>query len=263
MFSRRSLLRAPLVALALGFAAPAAPAFAADTVVFAASSLQTALDNAVKAYTAATGKAVTVNYAGSNALAKQIEQGAPADIFFSADLDWMKDVHDKNLTVAASEKSLLGNDIVLIAPKDSTASVTIAPNVDLAGLIGADGKLAMANVDSVPAGEYGKAALVKLGVWDSVADKVVQADNVRAALAFVTKGEAPLGIVYSTDANAEPGVKVVGTFPADSHPPIVYPVALLSASTNPDAQAFLTWLESDTAKPFFTAQGFTFVNPGT
>jgi len=262
MLSRRSLLMAPALAVALAFAAPAAPAFAADTIVFAASSLQNALDAAVKVYSAASGKAVTVNYGGSSALAKQIEQGAPADIFFSADLDWMKDLHDKNLTVAATEKPLLGNEIVLVAPKDSTATATIAPGLDLAGLLGG-GKLAMANVDSVPAGKYGKASLVKLGLWGSVSANVVQSDNVRAALAFVAEGEAPLGIVYQTDANADPGVKVIGTFPADSHPPIVYPVALLSASTNPDAKAFLDWLDSDTAKPSFTAQGFTFVNPGS
>jgi molybdate transport system substrate-binding protein len=263
MLNRRTLLLAPALAIAVGLAAPMAPASAADMIVFAASSLQNALDDAVKAYTAATGKAVTVNYGGSSALAKQIEQAAPADIFFSADLDWMKDLHDKNLTVAATEKPLLGNEIVLVAPKDSTATATIAPGFDLAGALGSGGKLAMANVDSVPAGKYGKAALVKLGVWDSVSANVVQSDNVRAALAFVAKGEAPLGIVYQTDANAEPGVKVIGTFPEDSHPPIIYPVALLSASTNPDAQAFLTWLESDAAKPAFTAQGFTFVNPGS
>jgi molybdate transport system substrate-binding protein len=262
MLSRRSLLLAPALAAALAFTVPAAPAAAADTVVFAAASLQNALDDAVKAYTAGTGKAVTVNYGGSSTLAKQIEQGAPADIFFSADLDWMKDLHDKNLTVADTEKPLLGNQIVLVAPKDSTAAATIAPGFDLAGLLGG-GKLAMANVDSVPAGKYGKAALVKLGLWDSVSANVVQSDNVRAALAFVAKGEAPLGIVYQTDANAEPGVKVIGTFPTDSHPPIVYPLALLSASTNPDAKAFLDWLESDAAKPSFTAQGFTFVNPGS
>jgi molybdate transport system substrate-binding protein len=262
MFTRRSFLLASAVAAALAFAAPAAPAFAGDTIVFAASSLQNALDDAIKTYTAATGKTVTVNYGGSSALAKQIEQGAPADIFFSADLDWMKDLHDKNLTVAATEKPILGNQIVLVAPKDASTSATIAPGFDLAGLL-AGGKLAMANIDSVPAGKYGKASLVKLGVWDSVSANVVQSDNVRAALAFVAKGEAPLGIVYQTDANAEPGVKVIATFPADSHPPIVYPVALLSASTNPDAKAFVDWLESDAAKPAFTAQGFTFVNSGS
>jgi molybdate transport system substrate-binding protein len=258
MLNRRSLLLAPALALGLAFAAPiATPALAADVVVFAASSLQNALDDAVKSYNASTGKVVTVSYGASSALAKQIEAAAPADIFFSADLAWMKDLHDKNLTVADTEKSILGNEIVLVAPKDSTATVTIAPGVDLSTVLGADGKLAMANVDSVPAGKYGKAALEKLGVWDKVSAQVVQADNVRAALAFVAKGEAPAGIVYQTDANAEPAVKVIGTFPADTHPPIVYPVALLKASTNPDAKAFLDYLESDAAKPAFEKQGFT------
>jgi molybdate transport system substrate-binding protein len=250
------------IALALSVALPAAPAMAADgVIVFAAASLKNALDDAVASYKAATGKTVTVSYGGSSALAKQIEAAAPADIFFSADLAWMKDLHDKNLTVPATEKSLLGNEIVLVAPKDSTASITIAPGFDLAGSLGADGKLAMANVDSVPAGKYGKAALTKLGVWDSVSAKVVQADDVRAALAFVARGEAPEGIVYATDATAEPAVKVIGTFPADSHPPIVYPVALLASSTNPDAKAFLDYIESDAARPAFTKQGFTIVKP--
>ncbi|HEY5082152.1 MAG TPA: molybdate ABC transporter substrate-binding protein [Bauldia sp.] len=258
MLTRRSLF----IALALSVALPAAPAMAADgVIVFTAASLKNALDDAVASYKAATGKTVTVSYGGSSALAKQIEAAAPADIFFSADLAWMKDLHDKNLTVPATEKSLLGNEIVLVAPKDSTASITIAPGFDLAGSLGADGKLAMANVDSVPAGKCGKAALTKLGVWDSVSAKVVQADDVRAALAFVARGEAPEGIVYATDATAEPAVKVIGTFPADSHPPIVYPVALLASSTNPDAKAFLDYIESDAARPAFTKQGFTIVKP--
>jgi molybdate transport system substrate-binding protein len=196
MLNRRSLL----LALGFAFAAPMAPALAADTVVFAASSLQNALDDAVKAYTAETGKTVTVSYGGSSALAKQIEAAAPADIFFSADLAWMKDLHDKSLTVADTEKAILGNEIVLVAPKDSTAAATIAPGFDIGAVLGADGKLAMANVDSVPAGKYGKAALEKLGVWDRVSAQVVQSDNVRAALAFVAKGEAAAGIVYQTDA---------------------------------------------------------------
>jgi molybdate transport system substrate-binding protein len=259
MLNRRPLLLASIVAAGIALATPAV---AADVIVFAASSLQNALDDAVKAYTADTGKVVTVSYGGSSALAKQIEQAAPADIFFSADLAWMKDLHDKNLTVADTEKSILGNEIVLVAPKDSSATTTIAPGFDLGAVLGTDGKLAMANVDSVPAGKYGKAALEKLGVWDKVAAQVVQADNVRAALAFVSKGEAPAGIVYQTDANAEPGVKVIGTFPADTHPPIVYPVALLAASTNPDARDFLAYLESDKAKPAFEKQGFTFVTQG-
>lgn len=260
MISRRALV----IALAFGLAAPAVPAFAADSVVvFAAASLKNALNDVVAGYAKATGKTVTVSYGGSSALAKQIEAAAPADIFISADLAWMKDVHDKNLTVAATEKPLFGNEIVLVAPQDSTATLTIAQGFDLAGALGADGHLAMANVDSVPAGKYGKAALTKLGVWDAVSAKVVQADDVRAALAFVARGEAPLGVVYATDAAAEPKVKVVATFPADSHPPIVYPVALLASSTNPDAKDFLTYLESDAAKPAFTKQGFTILNPGS
>ncbi|MEJ0097246.1 MAG: molybdate ABC transporter substrate-binding protein [Bauldia sp.] len=260
MLTRRSLF----VAIALAAIVPAAPVLAADNVVvFAAASLKNALDDAVASYKTATGKDVTVSYAGTPALAKQIEAAAPADIFFSADVGWMDEVQKKNLIVNDSRKSLLGNEIVLVAPKDSTANVTIAPNFDLAGFLGADGHLAMANVDSVPAGKYGKAALTKLGVWDSVSAKVVQADDVRAALAFVTRGEAPAGIVYSTDAAAEPGVKVIGTFPEDSHPPIIYPVALLASSTNPDAKAFLAYIESDAAKPAFLKQGFTFVTTGS
>jgi molybdate transport system substrate-binding protein len=262
MLNRRSLLLAPALAVGLALAAPAEAAFADDVVVFAAASLKNALDDAVAAYTAETGKTVTVSYGGSSALAKQIEQAAPADIFFSADLDWMKYLHDKNLTVAETEKSLLGNEIVLVAPKDSTATTTIAPGFDLGGILGPDGKLAMANVDSVPAGKYGKAALEKLGMWDKVSGQVVQADNVRAALAFVAKAEAAAGIVYQTDANAEPGVKVIATFPTDTHPPIVYPVSLLASSTNPDAKDFLAYIESDKAKPAFVKQGFTFVVPG-
>jgi len=260
MFPRRAFL----LALALGIAVPAVPALAADSVVvFAAASLKNALDDVVAGYQTATGKTVTVSCGGSSALAKQIEAAAPADIFISADLAWMKDVHDKSLTVVATEKPLLGNEIVLVAPKDSTTAIAIAPGFDLASALGPDGHLAMANVDSVPAGKYGKAALTKLGVWDSVSGKVVQADDVRAALAFVARGEAPLGVVYATDAAAEPKVKVVATFPADSHPPIVYPVALLAASTNPDARDFLTYLESDAAKPAFIKQGFTILHSGS
>jgi len=260
---RRTLLR--LAALALIVAPFAVPQVAAadDVVVFAAASLKNALDDVAAAYKAKTGKSVAVNYAGSNALAKQIEQGAPADIFFSADLDWMKYLDGKGLIAKGTSVTLLGNKIVLIAPKDSTATVDVAPGVKLAELLGPDGKLAMANVDSVPAGKYGKAALQKLGIWDSVASHVVQADNVRAALAFVASGEAPLGIVYSTDANAEPKVKVVGAFPDDSHPPILYPVALTAASKNPDARAFFDFLASDAAKAAYQKQGFTFSPPAS
>jgi molybdate transport system substrate-binding protein len=262
---RRSVLRlaaAALVALPLARLAPSLAA-AGDVVVFAAASLKNAIDDVAAAYKAKTGKGVTINYAGSNVLAKQIEQAAPADIFFSADLDWMKDLDGKGLVRKESEVTLLGNRIVLVAPKVSGATIDLVPGAKLADALGADGKLAMANVDSVPAGKYGKAALQKLGLWDSVAGRVVQADNVRAALAFVARGEAPLGIVYQTDARAEPAVRVVGAFPDDSHPPILYPVALVTASSNPDAEAFFDFLKSPDAKPAYEKQGFTVVAPAS
>jgi molybdate transport system substrate-binding protein len=257
MFSRRSLLAALAVAASVSVAAPA---FAADPVVFAAASLKNALDDVAASYKASTGKSVTISYAGSNVLAKQIEEGAPSDIFFSADLDWMKYVADKNLIKVDSQKTLLGNAIVIVVPKDSTARADIAKGMDLAGLLGKDGKLAMANVDSVPAGKYGKASLVSLGLWDGVASRVVQADNVRAALTFVARGEAPVGIVYATDAAAEPAVKVLGAFPEDSHPPILYPVAL-TAKASADAEAFFDYMKSPAAAPAFRKQGFTVLAP--
>jgi molybdate transport system substrate-binding protein len=263
-FSRRAVVQAAAVLATIGMLTAAPPLAAADdVVVFAAASLKNALDDVAARYKAETGKSVTVNYAASSALAKQIEQAAPADIFFSADLDWMNYLEERNLIVKDTRRTLLGNTIVLVAPKDSGASVTIAPGMDLAALLGTDGRLAMANVESVPAGKYGKASLEKLGVWQSVADRVVQADNVRAALAFVAKGEAPLGIVYATDASAEKAVKVLGAFPEDSHPPILYPVAVTTSSKNPEAAAFLTFMESAAARSAYEKQGFTIVNPGT
>jgi molybdate transport system substrate-binding protein len=231
------------------------------TLVFAAASLKNALDAIVDDYFKATGKMVTVSYAGSSALAKQIEQGAPADIFFSADLDWMNDVAGKDLIVPDTRVTLLGNDIVLVAPVASDVHVDIGPNFPLAATLG-DGKLAMALTASVPAGKYGKASLESLGVWESVSAKVAEAENVRAALALVSRGEAPLGIVYATDAKVDPGVKVVGVFPEDSHPPILYPVAL-TASAKPGARAFLDYLTSPAAKPRFEEQGFRVVAPGS
>lgn len=257
MLRRRSFLGAMVVALAAA-ALPTAAASADDVVVFAAASLKNALDDVAATYKAETGKSVTINYAASSALAKQIEQAAPADIFFSADLDWMNYLQDRDLIRKDTRRTLLGNRLVLVAPRDSTAAITLGPGAKLAELLGADGKLAMANVDSVPAGKYGKAALTKLGVWDAVAGRVVQADNVRAALAFVARGEAPVGVVYQTDANAEPAVKVIAIFPEESHPPILYPVAMTSSSKNPDAKAFLDFIQSDKAKAAYEKQGFTF-----
>lgn len=231
-----------------------------NVVVFAAASLKNALDGVNAAWKAETGKEATISYAASSALAKQIEEGAPADIFISADLDWMKYLSDKKLTKPETEVKLLGNSIVLIAPKESTAATTIAQNFDLAGLLG-DGKLAMGDVKAVPAGKYGKAALESLGVWPSVEGKVAQAENVRAALKFVATGEAALGIVYQTDATAEPAVKVIGTFPEGSHAPIVYPAGITAESKNADAAELLKYLQSGKAKELFEGQGFTVLAP--
>jgi molybdate transport system substrate-binding protein len=163
---------------------------------------------------------------------------------------------ERKLIKPGSRVNLLGNSIVLIAPMTSTASITIGPNFPLASLLGT-GRLAMADPNSVPAGKYGKAALEKLGVWPAVADRIAPAENVRAALLLVSRGECPLGIVYRTDAAADPGVKVIATFPADTHPPIIYPMALVASSTNPDAEAFATNLRSPSAARLFEKQGFT------
>ena len=226
--NRRLLLK--LVVAAFASLPLALPVAAAEKVtVFAAASLKNALDAANAAWSKETGNETTVSYAASSALAKQIEAAAPADLFISADLAWMDYVAEKKL---------------------------IKDGFDLSGLVG-DGKLAMGAVDSVPAGKYGKAALEKLGVWSSVEGKVAGAESVRAALALVSRGEAPYGIVYQTDAAADPGVAVVGTFPEDSHPPIIYPVAILSESKSAAAAAYLDFLKSDKAAPFFTEQGFT------
>ncbi len=243
------------VLLMAGGQVPPASAANAKVLVFAAASLKTALDQAVADFAAETNGQVTVSYAGSSALAKQIEAGAPADIFISADLDWMDHVAKANLIKPETRTNLLGNTLVLVAPKDSSIAVDLKPDVDLAAALG-DGKLAMADVKAVPAGKYGKAALEHLGAWQTVEGKVAQAENVRVALALVASGEAPLGIVYQTDAVAEPKVRVVATFPANSHPPIIYPVALIATSTNPAAADFLQYLESSAALGIFEQQGF-------
>lgn len=241
-------------------AAPLASAKADDgLVVFAAASLKNALDNINTVCEADVGAKANISYAASSALAKQIEQGAPADVFISADLDWMKYLSDKDLTQKATEVQLLGNRIVLIAPKDFAVDVQIAQGFDLGTAVG-DGKLAMANVESVPAGKYGKAALEKLGAWDGVSNKVAQADNVRAALKFVSTGEAALGIVYQTDAAADPNVKIVGTFPEDSHAPIIYPIGLTASTKDPEAAKFEACLQTDKARALFEQEGFTWLN---
>jgi molybdate transport system substrate-binding protein len=227
-------------------------------VVFAAASLKNALDEAAKTWTEKSGTEVKSSYAASSALARQIEAGAPADIFISADLDWMNYVDNKKLVKAGTRSNLLGNSIVLVANKQEwkKGEVKITKGFPLANLLGSD-RLAMADVKAVPAGKYGKAALEKLGVWDSVSGKLAQAENVRAALALVGRGEAPLGIVYKTDAAADKNVKVVGTFPDDSHKPIVYPAAQLESSNNARAAELLKFLASPEARTIFEKQGFT------
>lgn len=232
----------------------AAAARAETIVVFAAASLHEALDAVAKRYEAASGNKVSVSYAGSNALARQIEAGAPATLFISADLAWVDYVERRGLAVPGTRRNLLGNDLVLIAPAASAARVEIAPGFDLAAALGG-GRLALADPDAVPAGKYAKAALVSLGAWNAVKDRLAPAENVRAALAFVSRGEAPLGVVYRTDAAADKGVRVVGVFPADTHPPIVYPmVELKGADAATDALAKA--LASPWAKAVWLRYGF-------
>jgi molybdate transport system substrate-binding protein len=244
-----------VIALALGLGALPAAAAGQDLLVFAAASLKNALDDVNAQYQADTGKTAVASYAGSSALAKQIEQAAPADVFISADLDWMDYLAGKNLIQADTRADLLGNSIVLIGEKGAKP-IAIAKGFPLAATLG-DGRLAMADPSAVPAGKYGKAALQSLGVWDAVESKVAAAENVRAALALVARGEAPLGIVYRTDAAVEPGVAILGTFPADSHPPIVYPVGVTAGSTNRDAVGYVAYLGSPPAAAIFEKFGFT------
>lgn len=252
--------RASLLAVALStFAVPmfALPglAAAAEITVFAASSLKTALDAVAADWEKSTGNTVVISYDSSAKLAKQIQEGAPADLFLSASKQWMDTLADAQLIKPESRKTLLGNTLILVAADKAAAKVDLVKGVDLASVVG-DSKLAMGLVDSVPAGQYGKEALTNLGAWDAVAPKVAQADNVRAALKLVETGEAAYGIVYASDAISDDKVTVVGTFPEDSHKPILYPAAVLATSTAPEAQAFLDDLSSDAAGAIFTAQGF-------
>jgi molybdate transport system substrate-binding protein len=235
------------------------PALAQKTVtVFAAASLKNALDEVNAAYGAKSPAKIVVSYAASSALMKQIEQGAPADVFISADLDWMDYGAQKKLIKDDTRVNLLGNRLVLIAPKDSRlGDVTIGQGFDLAKLAG-DGRVATGDVRAAPAGKYAKAALEKLGAWDAAMPKMAMAENVRAALALVGRGEAPLGIVYETDAKVEPNVKIVGAFPADSHAPITYPFAL-TATANAAAAQYLAFLRSQGAKAIFEKYGFTYL----
>ncbi|KLJ00972.1 molybdate ABC transporter substrate-binding protein [Luteimonas sp. FCS-9] len=250
---RAWLLTAALVVATL-------PAFAQSPLtVFAAASLKESLDAAAAQYERETGQPVRVSYAASSALARQIEQRAPADVFVSADLEWMDWLAQRKLIDPGSRRNLLGNSLVLVAPAGSRAQpFALDARSDLLPLLGERGRLSLALVASVPAGKYAKAAFESFGTWDALRPRVAESDSVRAALALVARGEAPLGVVYGSDARAEPRVKVLATFPADSHPEIVYPVARVAASGQPhQADAFVRWLDGDAASEIFRRHGFT------
>jgi molybdate transport system substrate-binding protein len=245
-----------IIAVAAALATTPAIAQQRMLAVFAAASLKNAIDDVNAAFSGSTGIRVVASYAASSALMKQIEQGAPADVFVSADVDWMDYGAQKGLVKNDTRVDLLGNRLVLIAPNDAQVrSVEIQTDFNLAGLAGA-GRIVTGDVRAVPVGRYAKAALEKLGIWPKVEGKLAMAENVRAALALVARGEAPLGIVYETDAKIEPKVRMIGTFPADSHPPIIYPAAL-TAAARPAAGQYLAFLRSGAARTIFETYGFT------
>jgi len=244
-----------LLPLALPASAQSAP-----VTVFAAASLKDVLEEAGKGFTASGGPEVRFSFAASSALAKQIENGAPADVFASADLQWMDDVAAKSLIKPETRINLLGNSLVIVAPAASPLTKLDLTAEALSKALG-DGRLATGEVNSVPVGLYAKAALQKLGLWQAVENHLAQTENVRAALVFVSRGEVPLGIVYATDALADPKVKIVATFPPDSHEPIVYPFAVTKAAQTEGAAAFLAFLKGPTAKAIFEKYGFPVLGP--
>ena len=252
----RNLVVWSLLALATSAWITDASAQQAKLVIFAAASLKDALDDVNTAYRRDKGQETTTSFAASSTLAKQIEAAAPADIFISADLDWIDYLAKKDLIKPDTRANLLGNQLVLIAPANTAKKLSVAPNFPLAQTLG-NGRLAIADPNSVPAGKYGKAALEALGVWSSVADRLAPAENVRATLLLVSRGEAPLGIVYQTDAVADKGVTILGTFPENTHPPIIYPIAAVAASTNPANVGYIAFLKSPAARPLFEKWGFT------
>lgn len=252
----RLVSRLLVAALLCGAAISSTVAQEKTLTVFAAASMKNALDDVDAAYAAKTGIKINASYAASSALARQIEQGAPADVFLSADTDWMDYATQKKTINDGSRVNLLGNKIVLIAPKDSAiANIAIGQGFDLAKLAG-DGRIATGDVQSVPVGKYAKAALEKLGAWEAASSKFAMAESVRAALTLVSRNEAALGIVYETDAKVDPGVKIVGVFPADSHPAIIYPAAA-TVTAKPDAAGYLDFLRSSAARTIFEKYGFT------
>lgn len=257
---RSGTIRATKILLACWFvlAAMLSPAVARDKppLVLAAASMQESLNAVADAWTRKGRARPVLSFAASSALARQIEAGARADLFISADEDWMNAVQKQGLIRSETRKSFLSNRLVLIAPVESRSRAAIVKGFPLARMLG-DNRLAMADPDAVPAGKYGKAALESLGIWDAVEPKLARAENVRAALALVERGAAPFGIVYATDARASKKVKVIGVFPPASHPPITYPVAVLKSASSPDAEGFRRFLLSRQAKAIFAAHGFT------
>jgi molybdate transport system substrate-binding protein len=249
---RRAVLTAP-------FLLAAQPALAQEPVtVFAAASLTDAMRALGQEWQARGNPAPRFSFAASSALARQIEQGAPADLFMSADEPWMDYVQQRNLVVNATRVSPLGNALVLVAPANAARPVPLARGTDLAALLGPNGRIATGDPAHVPVGRYAQAALEWLGQWGALSPRLARADNVRAALLLVERGEAPFGIVYATDAAASPGVRVVGTFPAESHPPVTYPFALLRrAEGNAQARALLAFLAGPEAQPTWQRFGFT------
>ena len=258
LFARRASNALALVlTLALAGVSPAAWSQSSTPVVFAAASMKTALDAIAASWAARTSPSIV--YGSSAVLAKQIEQGAPADVFISADTNWMDYLEKAKLIRPGTRRNFLGNALVLVAPVDADVALKIAPGFDLAGATG-DGKIAVCTIASCPGGVYAKQALTSLGVWDKVEPKLAQADNIRGALNLVARGEAHFGIVYATDAGAEPRVKVVGIFPESSHSPIVYPVAVLEESKHPEAASFVAYLLSQAATKILLEQGFTILS---
>jgi molybdate transport system substrate-binding protein len=262
MVQKKRLAVAFAALLAIALTGHSAAAQQHSITVFAAASMKNALDDADAAFSKASGVKVVASYDASSALIKQIEAGAPADAFVSADLKWMDYGVQKKVINNDTRVNLLGNTLVLIAPKDSKiGNVTIAPGFDLAKLAG-NGRIATGDVKAVPAGIYAKEALEKLGVWAAVEPKMAMTSNVRAALILVARGEAPLGIVYSTDAKVEPDVKIIGTFPEHTHPPIIYPAAA-TTTAKPDTAAYLTFLRSPPARAIFERYGFAVLAPAS
>jgi molybdate transport system substrate-binding protein len=259
LLNRRFFGKATLAAAALGLLIVLSPQARAgdNTLVLAAASMKDSLEEVAKLYEQNTGKKVALSFAASSALAKQIEQQAPADIFISADLDWMDYLAKRDLIKPESRSNLVGNKLVLIAPKAVASPITIEKgNFPVLQRLGSS-RLATGEPNSVPVGKYAKAALTHLGVWDEVEPKLVRAESVRSAMAFVSRGEALLGIVYETDAKVDKGVEIIGTFPADSHPAIIYPIARTATSKAPDAQAFLDFVKSSAAFEVFRKYGFS------